>query len=75
MQDPFAHKPAESSSSSGYSRCDEGIHCNAVHAERAAGIEAEPAEQQQAGADHRHRDVMRSDRVFVGSFSDKDRSH
>ena len=44
---------------------DEGLGGDAVGAERRAGVEPEPAEPQDPGADHRQRQVVRGHRLVA----------
>ena len=44
---------------------DEGDRGQPVRGERAAGVEAEPAEPEQAGAEHGHRQVVRLHRLLA----------
>ena len=56
---------------------DEGVGRRAVGTQRRAGVEAEPAEPQQAGAEHGHRHVVRLGRGLdqAGSAADEQRGH
>ncbi|MPM64477.1 hypothetical protein SDC9_111363 [bioreactor metagenome] len=69
MDYPFTDHPADTGSGSGGVCSDEGIQRNIVDCQSTSGIETEPAEQKKAGANHRHRDIMRLDGIVVFPFA------
>src|SRR3546814_21124365 len=60
-REAFRKRPGQSCGSSGDESVDHRERGRTIGFERRTGIEAEPADPQQAGADQRHRQRMRSD--------------
>ncbi len=63
LADPLAEGPRQHGSGGSQQRVDEGQGGAAVGFQARAGVEAEPAEPQQRGADHGEGQAVRTDRL------------
>ncbi len=62
---PFHQQPGQRGAGGGHHRVDEGQRRRAVGFQIRAGVEAEPANPQQRGADHRHGERVRRKRFLA----------
>ena len=73
--DPLEQQPPEHRGRGGHVRVHERLRGDAVGAERGAGVEPEPAEPQDAGAEQRERQRVRRHRVLRPAAPPADHQH